>query len=215
VELNKKVLTKESFETLESIMLNPNFNNFYLAGGTALALQLGHRKSIDLDFFSQKEFNTGLTNDLKTKNITDYKVVSLSDNSIELIINNTKIFFFYFAFPLFKKLKTISNIRLADPMNIGLMKLLALQGRSSRKDIIDLYLIDQQVIPLEKLLNIFEEHFPKESFNSYSSLKGLIDEKFLESEPMPMMLQQIDWQTALSRVEEKVVKHIQGIIKKE
>lgn len=191
-------------------MKKESFDNFYLVGGTALSLQLGHRQSIDLDLFSQKEFSFNLISKLEK----NYKAINISDNSIEVSINGVKIFLLYFAFPRNRELKTIERIRLADPVDIGLMKLLALQGRTTKKDIIDLYIIHKKILPLDSLLNLFEKHFPKESFNSYRSTIKLIDREALEKTSMPKMLEDVEYQTALKTIEKYIFQHISKLINK-
>jgi hypothetical protein len=205
---HKEVVTTETLTILEQIMRNAAFEQFYLAGGTALALQLGHRLSIDLDFFSNQEFSSNLTQQLQLP----YSANQIGNNSIELFIADVKVMFFYFGFPLLHRPKRSNHIRMANPIDIGLMKLLALQGRNTRKDIIDLYYIDQEVIPLEELLITFEKHYPKDSFNSYQSLKGLFHEEYLLQEPMPRMLVECDWNEAYALVKDKLALHIRKLL---
>lgn len=188
-------------------MADDKYSQFYLAGGTTLALQIGHRKSIDLDLFSDKEFTTAIISNLK-----DCKAIAISDNSIEIMLHGVKVFFFYFAYPLKNPILEIEGIRLASPIDIGLMKLLALQGRSTKKDIIDLYFIDKDIIPLEELLEIFEKHYPKDSFNTYSSVKKILDPKLYEEQPMPKMYREVEWEQAYKRVERSLLKHVKKLL---
>ncbi|MBU0975914.1 MAG: nucleotidyl transferase AbiEii/AbiGii toxin family protein [Patescibacteria group bacterium] len=206
--LYKLVLSKQSLDLLSTINSIEDYDNFYLAGGTSLALQIGHRKSIDLDFFSPQEFKSSIIHSFGQK----YEITSLHDNSIELTSKNTRLFFFFFAFPLYKKIVVKENIRLAHPIDIGLMKLLALQGRTAKKDIIDLYFLNKYIIRLGALLKIFEKHYPKESFNSYDSLKTLLDPAVLETQPMPVMLKKCTWKKCYDLVKEKVSNHIKMIV---
>ena len=208
--LSKNVLPEGLWDILERIMASQPFHGFYLAGGTGLALQLGHRRSDDLDLFTQVEFRSNLVAHLKDH----YEVISQFDNSIELFIEKNKVFFFYFGYPLHYLVKKIENIRLADPRDIGLMKLLALQGRTTRKDIVDLYFIDKEVIKLEALLEIFETAFPGDSFNSYSSLKQLINIQELDEQPMPQMLKPVAWEQASGLVLDKVARYMDRLLLK-
>lgn len=207
-KLHKQILPHKSYLLLQKIRKNESFRNFYLAGGTALALQIGHRKSYDFDFFSEKEFSSTLL----TKFDKPYEVIALHNNSIELIKDETKVMFMFFGFKLMKPLLKIENVIMANPIDIGLMKLLALQGRSTRKDIVDLYFIDKLIIKLEGLLKLFESHYPKESFNSYKSLKMLIDESELNKEPMPRMMMQCNWDEALKLVKQKIALHMKNLL---
>ena len=208
MQLHKETLREESFQLLQFINSHIDFKQFYLAGGTSLSLQIGHRESIDLDFFTQEEFSSNIINSLNK----EYKAIGLHNNSIEVIIDNTKIFFFYFAFPRFKSLKIINQIRFADPIEVGLMKLLALQGRTTRKDIIDLYFIDREIIPLEELLEIFQNHYPKEKFNNVDSLKSLLNNDIFDMQPMPKMLKEFDWDESKAHVVEKLIKYLSKLI---
>lgn len=208
-KIHREVISSEAFNLLKDILSNKNFSNFYLVGGTALALQIGHRKSHDLDLFSQKEFKSNVVKNIDYK----YRIISLHDNSIELDIKDNKLFLFYFAFPLYKRLIIKEGLRVAHPVDIGLMKLLSLQGRTIRKDIIDLYFIDKEVIKLEKLLKIFESHYPKESFNSYDSLKTLIDTSHLAKQPILKMLRKCQWEDCWKSVKNKIANHIREFVK--
>lgn len=208
MKIFSEILPGYSFELLRSIQTNNSFKQFYLAGGTALSLQVGHRESIDLDFFTDQDFSTSLL----TKFPKDYEVIRLHDNSIEVFSEKTKVMFFRFAFPLFNDLKNFGNITMAHPIDIGLMKLLALQGRTTRKDIIDLYFIDQEVIKLEELLDLFEKKYPQESFNSYDSLRQLFNIEQLEAQPMPKMFREVEWEECQKVVSEKVVRHIKMLL---
>jgi len=202
--LHKQTLSPESISLLLNINSHKDFKDFYLVGGTSLSLQIGHRESIDLDFFSQVEFPSNKIELLKTP----YQAIGIHNNSIEVIMNNTKVFFFYFAFPRFKDIKTIEGIRFADPIDIGLMKLLTLQGRTTRKDIIDLYYIDKEIIPIKDLIDIFQYHYPKEKFNSIDAIKSLLSNESLEMQPMPKMLKDFDWETSKEIVVEKLMKSL-------
>jgi predicted nucleotidyltransferase component of viral defense system len=208
MQLYTNIISKNAHNLLESICSIQNLKSFYLVGGTALSLQIGHRLSEDLDFFSQEEFKSNIVYNIKKP----YTVTSISDNSIEISIDKTKVFFFYFAFPLYKAIIKSNNIRIAHPIDIGLMKLLCLQGRTTKKDIVDLFFIHKKVMPLEKLLDIFEKHFPKASFNSYASLSSLIDPQILAKQKMPKMLRECNWDECLNLVEDKIKVHIKKLL---
>ena len=206
--LHEEVISKQMADLLKQICANPAFKDFYLAGGTALALQLGHRKSIDLDFFSPTEFSANLINKLGL----EYQVINLNDNSIEVTVNGCKLMFMYFGYPLTNPIKEFEGLRLADPLDIGFMKLLALQGRSTKKDIIDLFFLDKNILPLEKLLKSFESVYPKESFNAYASLKSIINPEDFMGQANPLMLIETDSEIAYELVVNKVGAHLKGLL---
>lgn len=204
MKLYKEVLHSKSFSLLKKLIKDPTLKHFYLAGGTSLALQIGHRESIDLDFFSPLPFQSNLIDMLGVK----YETIGVHNNSIEVIVDGTKVFFFYFAFERLRDLKVIDGIRFSNPIDIGLMKLLAIQGRATKKDIIDLWFIDKEVLPLEDLLIIFNSFYPHERINSVESVKVLTDESMLNDQPMPKMLKPFDWDNNFKEVRDKFFKFI-------
>lgn len=208
-KLHKDILTNQAWELLEQFNQDNNFEQFYLVGGTALALYLGHRKSIDLDYFSQTNFPANILDNLEGEK----NFLSKFPGSVECICNEVKLMFFYFAYPRTKKLRVVESIRLADPIDIGLMKLLALTGRVSKKDIIDLYFIDNQIIKIGELFEIYQKTYPKGAFNIYSSVKQLLNKEELDTQPDPIMLvNDYNWEEVYLNVEQKLVSALKYIV---
>lgn len=141
-----KILDKERLAILP--LLKTLKKDFYLAGGTALSLQIGHRDSVDFDFFSEKNFNTEklfvlLKDILKAKKV---KKIQEEKNTLTVLIDEKiKISFFSYKYPLLNKLIKEENINLASIEDIACMKLSAITGRASNKDYIDLYFILQKI----------------------------------------------------------------------
>lgn len=145
--------------------LLPLFKNlksdFYLAGGTALALQIGHRDSIDFDFFKEGEVDTqklfsNLEGFVKGRHIL--KIQEERDTLGLIIDDNVKVSFFGYKYKLINELIHEENLNLASVGDIGCMKLSAITGRASSKDYVDLYYILQNV-QLENLLEKASEKF--------------------------------------------------------
>jgi predicted nucleotidyltransferase component of viral defense system len=137
-------------------------SDFYLAGGTALALQLGHRDSIDFDFFSVKNIDTEkLFERIKTI-FVDYEVKKIQEekNTLTIIIDeNIKISFFTYRYELLNELINEENLKLASIEDIACMKLSAIVSRSTEKDYVDLYFILQNN-SLGNLLKLVQKKFP-------------------------------------------------------
>jgi predicted nucleotidyltransferase component of viral defense system len=138
---------------LRHIGRQPFAKNFYLAGGTALALRLGHRRSIDLDFLSE-------TNELPAKSRRDIvaamaplSAVAVEDTGGNLLLRLPKfhIAFLSYGYPLVDATDSAEGVEIAGFRDIGLMKLDALISRGSRKDFYDLYFVLHR-IDLEDLL---------------------------------------------------------------
>jgi predicted nucleotidyltransferase component of viral defense system len=126
---------------------------FYLAGGTALALQIGHRKSVDLDFFSETDEVHERTRQriIRAATKRNSQVIENVDGNLVLLVDDVHVGFFSYGYKLLEPLVKMENVNVASMLDIGLMKLDAVIGRGSRKDFFDLYVIVKQY-PLEELL---------------------------------------------------------------
>lgn len=148
---------------LELLPLFKNFKkDFYLGGGTALALQIGHRDSIDFDFFKEEEIATQKLFDNLEEFFTGHHLLKVQEerSTLGLIIDDSvKLSFFSYRYQLVKELIDEENLKLASMEDIGCMKLSAIIGRASNKDYIDLYYILQSVA-LEDLLEKAAKKFP-------------------------------------------------------
>jgi hypothetical protein len=140
----------------------PFSHHFYLAGGTALSLQIGHRTSIDLDFFiSSDEIADTLRNEIistLTQAFPDTQV-DAGLGGMVFTIHNHQVGFYSYSYRLLATTLTIENISLASIVDIALMKMDAIVGRGSRKDFVDLYFIAQQY-QLENLLERGKDKYP-------------------------------------------------------
>ncbi len=158
--------------------------DFYLAGGTALALQIGHRDSIDFDFFSANDFNTIKLFE-KVQNIfVNHEVVKIQEekNTLTVLVdNNIKISFFTYRSNLLKDKIDEENLFLASVEDIACMKLTAILSRATNKDYIDLYYILKEN-KLEDILELFKIKFKETDINLV--LKSLVYFDDIDIEPI-------------------------------
>lgn len=201
-KLHKEILKEQTLKLLINISADLRFDQFYLVGGTALALYLGHRESIDLDFFSQRDFPANIFDRYEGAK----SFLSKFPGSIECICDDVKLMFFFFAYPRAEAIRVVDGIRLASPVDIGLMKLLALAGRVTKKDIVDLYYIDKEIIEIKELFEIYQKTYPKGAFNIYASVKQLLNKEELDKQPDPFVLSNnYDWEEIYNSVESKLI----------
>jgi hypothetical protein len=151
----------------------------YLGGGTALALQLGHRISEDLDFFVVEEFDhLSFETAIKSKSLNTL-VLNHSFGHTELIIQSVRVDLIRERIPLKFPPKPIDsrmeNLRMADPRDIGRMKILSIGSRGKKKDFVDLYCLTRKVIPLGSLLTLATEEDHGVRYSKLLFLKGLVD----------------------------------------
>lgn len=152
-----------------------NFTDFYLAGGTALALQLGHRISVDFDFFSSEPIEKNLL--LKIKKLFPDKTIFPSVNNpqeLTIFIDEVKITFLQYPFPLMIELVNYEGVKILDIKEIAATKAYTVGRRGSLKDYVDLYFIvfDNYAI-LAEIIEIAEKKYGGE-FNSRLFLEQLI-----------------------------------------
>jgi predicted nucleotidyltransferase component of viral defense system len=178
--------------------------DFYLAGGTGLALQYKHRESVDFDFFSGKDFsNEEIITHLR-KNGT-LEILDEEKNTLHTLFNEVPLSFLGYKYKLINNLVHKNNIRLADTLDIGCMKLAAIVSRGTKKDFIDLFYILENY-SLEFLIEKFHQKY---DFNdhTYILLKSLVYFEDAEDDPMPLMKKQTDWK----KIKKKIVKEVKKI----
>lgn len=138
----------------------PVLQPFYLAGGTALSLQIGHRRSVDLDFFSETDEVGEASRDQLVRCLKPFSVQVIENVGGNLLVlaNGIRTGFFGYGYPLVGNTVILENVTLASLADIGLMKCDALITRGSRKDFYDLYFIARS-IPFEQLLQLGQKKY--------------------------------------------------------
>jgi len=167
---------------------------FYLAGGTALALQLGHRLSVDLDFFSPTEDIPTLRPALE-KALAPFQPI-LADSAwgnLVYLAQNVRVGFYGYGYELTAPLVETPEARLASVEDIALMKLDALLARAARKDFYDLYFICQK-IPLPKILDLAPQKYPATRDFETQTVKRLVYFENAERDIDPQLLNPVTWQ---------------------
>lgn len=158
--MHKEILTAEQVQLLPLVKIFKK--DFYLVGGTAIALHLGHRRSIDFDLFSYEEFKN---NSLKSKILRRTKIdKTIVDRSGELtiIVNQVKMTFFNYPYLMKCREELDDIIRFPDVLALGAMKAFALGQRAKWKDYVDLYFIFQKYSykkVAEKAKKLFKNEF--------------------------------------------------------
>ena len=152
-----------------------NFPEFYLVGGTALALQIAHRISVDFDLFSQKEIPEVLLSKIE-RIFSDCKIDILVNNKEELtiLLNQIKTTFFNYPFPVISKLANFEGVKILIVSEIAAAKAYALGRRATYKDYIDLYFIlSEKHCSLEQLITVSQQKY-QDKFDPRLFLEQLI-----------------------------------------
>jgi hypothetical protein len=140
----------------------PLFNNFYLVGGTALSLQIGHRISDDIDLFTKENLDKEAILDYTKRNLSDdYKIINNSAVILQLFSEREKLKLDFVKFPydLLDPLITEEGIRLIDKNDLSAMKISATGTRGNEaKDYYDIYCL-LQYVPFEKMVDNFKRKY--------------------------------------------------------
>ncbi len=206
-----EVLPQSLWELIEKLHSVLKEGEFYLAGGSAMALQLGHRVSEDLDFFSAKDCNAEQLRLYFRKTGLKGLTVNETNRHTEMIIQAIKVDFIKesipLTFPLIDMRHLDTTFLLADARDIGRMKLMAIGSRGDRKDFVDLYCLTRQTISLDILLQLAMEENQGVSYSKMLFLKGLLDFEEADTEKPVNMIWDSDWDET-KRVLTEEVKQI-------
>lgn len=178
----EEILSPEAISVIE--LLSPHLDMFYLSGGTGLALQLRHRKSDDLDFFSDRMFNTDAILSL----ISADKVFFTDLGTVHCDVKGLRISFFYYDVPLIQPVISWHGIKVAHCKDIVAEKIKTISQRGSKKDFIDLYALLKLKCSVKEACDLFKTRFKASDMNFYHVLKSLIFFEDAEQEPSPLML---------------------------
>jgi Nucleotidyl transferase AbiEii toxin, Type IV TA system len=170
--MHREVLTKPAAELFGSLN---QFFGFYLAGGTALALQIGHRVSVDFDLFSGDEIDRGLLRHVR-RAFPEAEVVPLINNADELttLVNGVKVTFLRYPFPPDEPFVVYENVPLLSVRDIAVTKAYTIGRRGSYKDYVDLYFImAERHATLTDIVHGAEQRYGAD-FNSRLFLEQLV-----------------------------------------
>lgn len=186
----------KTLQLLKEIQSTETLRDVPLAGGTALALQIGHRISIDLDFFSTSKLNfLDVIEEMKT--IGKVEIANQSKAILGLFINEIKVDIVSYNYQFLEPFIIVDSLKLASTKDIAAMKLAAICGRGSKKDFFDLFFLSKS-FTLSEMIDFYVKKFPDGSpFLVYRSLTYFAD---ADMEPDPNMLKRLDWQDVKNKI---------------
>jgi predicted nucleotidyltransferase component of viral defense system len=187
----------------------PFIQRYYLAGGTGLALQIGHRFSVDLDFFSSAADSVGLDERTAIQTaFADPSLVISHDKDMTFVAawQGVGVSFFRLAlYPLVQEPLSLHRTPVATVEEIGAMKLAAIMARGTRKDYVDLYFILQGTT-LERLFEVAAIKYALVRTFAVSAVRALTYFVDAEATPMPRMIQRAPWATVKRYLEHQALQ---------
>lgn len=199
--LSYKTVEPHTLELLKAIMTEPLFVGMRLVGGTSLALQYAHRQSIDLDVFGTMPNDADEMADILSK-LGDLQIIKTSGRIRIYFIDKVKVDFVdYTRYPWIDKPVVEDGIRLASPRDIAAMKVNAIEGRGTKKDFLDIYILLQHYT-LAEILDFYKQKYPEHSeFRALMSLTYFDD---AEEQLMPRMFENTTW----DKVKDKIIEEV-------
>ena len=200
--LSFQTIDPNTLELLKTLAQAPILSNMRLVGGTALALQYGHRRSVDLDFFGQttesveelsealKEYTGGITLLSASKTIRVYRI---RDVKVDIVNYN---------YPWIDEALKEEGLMLASPKDIAAMKVNAVMGRGTKKDFIDIYFLLQHY-SFEQLMRFYLEKYADGTV--YRALMSMTYFGDADPQPMPYMFVNVTWES----IKEKILLEVE------
>ncbi len=194
--MHEKVLPKGSRKLLTLLAKEPSplLKGWTLAGGTGLALHLGHRISEDFDFFRTTAMDLDGLLGLFQKMGRLELMQEEGDHTLTFRVLGVKISFFKVRDPFLFKPVPYRFFSIAHIKDIALMKLIAISRRGSRKDFVDLHTLLRGGTSLKEFFKVLPKKYRPGRTNAYHILKSLTFFEDAEQEPMPRMLEPFDWE---------------------
>lgn len=191
-----EVLDQKTASLLARIGETRGFRDFYLAGGTGLALQLGHRMSLDLGLFSERPWTPASLLDA-VRGLGRTVVDLESEGTLVGSVEDVRVSFFHYPYPLLEPLvDRQAGVPLAGLLDVACMKLIAVSQRGSRKDFIDLYFLGLAGVDLRQAVDALPRKMPGIEHNLVHLARSLAYFADAEGEPEPRMLVPFRWQSA-------------------
>ncbi len=187
----EQAVAPEVLSLIEALSKKPDIaQRFYVAGGTALALHLGHRLSYDLDLFTQKSFRP-------ERFLLDFsrmggRILEATEGTLIAYINDTKVSLFEYPYKLLSPLIKFKGLNFASVEDIACMKVIAITQRGEKKDFYDLYEILKHY-KIEEIKSLMLEKYPLELLNWYHIVKSLCYFDDAEKQTDPVSLNNTEW----------------------
>lgn len=204
--LQTQTVYPETLGVIKDLMLDSLLNDFYLVGGTALALQIGHRISVDIDLFTNSQFDSTIISAHLKEN---YGFVENFNRGYFLqgSIKGIKVDLLKYPYKPLNNLLEIEKIRMVDCIDIASMKMAAITNRGRKRDFIDLYFL----LKTFSLSEIIEHYKLKYGSEIFMLLQSLVYFEDAEGDIDLNMIESLDWEKVKSKIRIEVKEFIEKL----
>jgi hypothetical protein len=185
--------TKALFQKFKNRDLPPKS---YLGGGTAIALHLGHRQSVDLDWFTQSEFDEKMWQ-MRWETKWNFNMRGRDWQTLVGEIAGVKTSLFFYKYPLIGDLTLYNGLQIASLKDLAAMKLDAVTSRGTKRDFVDLYFLTKEYGP-DLMLDFYDQKYGNLAERELLIRKALVYFKEADGDEMPNMLIPLDWKKVKS-----------------
>lgn len=211
--LHLNVLNNYQRSLLDKLDLQ-SAGDFYLAGGTALALQIGHRTSVDFDFYAKDTFDSLSLLKLLQGQIPELKVQTQEEKTLRVVSGITELSFFAYPYPLIRSTVAFERFQLASKEDIAAMKLIAIVQRGTQRDFVDVYFLLQEY-SLKDLISFVQQKYGE--YQEQLLLRALVffedAEQAAARKGVRVFATDYSWQKVKSYIQGEVKKYQLGLIK--
>lgn len=187
--LSYQTVEPHTLELLKELSAVPEFSSLRLVGGTSLALQYGHRTSVDLDFFGTFDEDIQFSEILRRYG--QLTIIKESSRIKVFQLDGIKVDFVHYDYPWLNPPLKVDGLTLATPPDIAAMKVNAIEGRGSKKDFIDLYYLLRHYT-LKDVLSFYQQKYPEHSvFRALMSMSYFED---ADIQPTPRLFADVSWE---------------------
>lgn len=202
--LHTETVNTATLELLRNLQQIPRFSQLRLVGGTALALHLGHRKSIDIDLFGSLDCDDKSFPDIIRK-AGDVKLLKNTENIHICLVNGIKTDIINYSYPWLEHVVVVNEMRIAGLKDIAAMKLSAVTGRGTKKDFIDIFFLLRH-FSLREMISLYEQKYHDGS--AFLVLKSLAYFADAENDGMPLMLFPVTWTDVKETIRKELEEYI-------
>ena len=201
--MHPKVLSSDAWSVVRRLAAAGLLDGWTLAGGTGMALQFGHRYSEDLDFFRAQDFDPVELIDQLAR-LGHVEVQARSAGTLHAKLDRLRLAFLKMQAPFLFPGTPYRGLVVADLRDIAVLKLIAIGGRGSRKDFVDLFFYLRSGGSLDTVFALLRERLPAVEYNEHDLLKSLVYFDDAEGEPMPRMISDVSWAEVKAAIVDEV-----------
>ena len=199
--LSFQTVLPDTLELLRTLMMQPLLKEMRLVGGTSLALQYGHRRSVDLDFFGKTTEDIDELTEMMNRCANEVIRGNCTKRINAYYLNKVKVDVVNYNYKWIDDPVIEDGLRLASPKDIAAMKVNAVMGRGTKKDFVDVYFLLKHY-SFEEMIQFYLQKYTDGS--EYRALLSMTYFSDADPQPMPLMFQPVEWSVIKDEIRHQV-----------